>query len=71
MEIVHESGDMERLNLRELVNVFGGAPFSEAARRVHISSSGMGVVDLRREKLEEASRRFSRWREQWRRLEVW
>jgi hypothetical protein len=31
----------------------------------------MGVVDLSREKLEEASRGFSRRREQWRRPEVW
>jgi hypothetical protein len=29
----------------------------------------MSVVDLCREKLEEASRGFSRWREQWRRPE--
>jgi hypothetical protein len=31
LEIVHKSGDMERLDLRELVNVFGGAPVGEAA----------------------------------------
>jgi hypothetical protein len=30
----------------------------------------MGVVDLRREKLEEALRGFSRWREQRRRPQV-
>ena len=31
MQVVHESGDMERLDLRELVNVFGSAPVREAA----------------------------------------
>jgi hypothetical protein len=60
LQIVHESRDMERLDLRELVNVFGGAPVGEAAGRVHIGSSRMSVVDLCREKLEEASRGFSR-----------
>ena len=70
MQIVHESGDMERLDLRELVKVFGGAPFGEAAGGVHIGPSGMGVVDLCREKLEEASRGFPRRRKQRRRPEV-
>jgi hypothetical protein len=50
---------MERLDLRELVNVFGTAPFGEAARRIHIGPSRMGVVDLCREKFENASRGFS------------
>jgi hypothetical protein len=68
---VHESGDMERLDLGELVDVFGGAPVREAAGRVHIGPSRMGVVDLCREKLEEASCRFSCRREQGRRPEVW
>jgi len=67
---VHESRDMERLDLRELVNVFGGAPVGKAARGVQIGSSRVGVVDLCREKLEEASRGFSRRREQRRRPEV-
>jgi hypothetical protein len=67
---VHESGDMERLDLRELVNVFGSAPFGEAAGRVQIGPSRVGVVDLCREKLEEASRGFSRRRKQRRRPEV-
>jgi hypothetical protein len=61
---------MERLDLRELVYVFGGAPFGEATGGVHVGPSGMGVVDLCREKFEEASRGFSRRREQWRRPEV-
>jgi len=60
---VYERRDMEGLDLRELVNVFGGAPFGEAARGVQIGSSRMGVVDLCREKLKEASRGFSRRRE--------
>jgi hypothetical protein len=63
LQIAHESRDMERLDLRELENVFGTAPFSEAAGRVHIGPSRMGVVDLCREKLKEASRGFSRRRE--------
>jgi hypothetical protein len=62
---------MERLDLRELVNVFGSAPVSKATGRVHVGSSGMSVVNLRREKLDEALRGFSRWREKWRRPEVW
>jgi hypothetical protein len=32
LQIVHERGNMERLDLRELVNVFAGAPVSKAAR---------------------------------------
>ena len=55
---------MERLDLRELVKVFGSAPVGKASGGVHIGSSRMGVVDLRCEKLEEAPRGFSRWREQ-------
>ena len=39
---MHESGNMERLDLRELVNVLRGAPFGEAAGRVHIGPSRMG-----------------------------
>jgi len=60
---VHESRDMERLDLRELLKVFGGAPFGEAAGGVDIGPSRMAIVDLRREKLEEAARGFSRRRE--------
>jgi hypothetical protein len=44
LQIVHESRDMERLDLRELANVFGGAPVREAAGGVHIGSSRMGVT---------------------------
>jgi hypothetical protein len=54
---------MERLDLRELLKVFGGAPCGEAAGGVDIGPSRMGIVDLRREKLEEAARGFSRRRE--------
>src|SRR4029077_17412965 len=61
---------MERLDLCELVNVFGGAPVGKAAGRVDIGPSRMSVVDLSREKLKEASRGFSRRCEQWRRPEV-
>ena len=61
---------MERLDLRELVNLFGSAPFGKAAGGVYIGSSRMSVVDLCREKLEEALRGFSSRREQWRRPEV-
>jgi len=50
---------MERLDLRELLKVFGGAPSSEAAGGVNVGPSCMGVVDLSREKLEEAARGFS------------
>jgi hypothetical protein len=71
LQVLHESRDMERLDLRELVNVFGGAPVREAAGGVYIGPSRMGVVDLCREKLEEAARGFSCWREQRRRPEVW
>ena len=60
---------MEGLDLRELVNLFRSAPVGKAAGRVHIGSSGMGVVDLCREKLEEASRGFPRRREERRRQE--
>jgi len=67
LQIVHESRDMERLDLCELVNVFGGAPVGKAAGRVDIGPSRMSVVDLSREKLKEASRGFSRRCEQWRR----
>jgi len=59
LQVVHESRDMERLDLRELMNVFGGAPVGKAAGRVQIGPSRMGVVDLCREKLEEASCGFS------------
>ena len=31
---MNESRDMERLDLRELMNVFGGAPVGKAAGRV-------------------------------------
>jgi hypothetical protein len=64
LQIVHESGDMERLDLRELVKVFGSAPVGEAAGRVNVGSSRMGVVDLCREKLEDTSRGFSCRREE-------
>ncbi len=70
LQVVHECRDVERLDLRELVKVFGGAPFGETAGRVQIGPSRMGVVDLCREKLEEASRGFSRRREQRRRPEL-
>jgi hypothetical protein len=61
---VDKGGDVEWLDLRELVNLFRSAPVGKAAGGVNISSSRMGVVDLRREKLEEAARGFSRRREQ-------
>jgi hypothetical protein len=61
---------MERLDLRKLMNLLGRAPVGEAARGVKVGSSRMSVVDLRRKELEEASRGFSRRREQWRRPEV-
>jgi hypothetical protein len=67
---VDESGNMERLDQRELVNVFGCAPVGKAAGGVNIGPSRMGVVDLCREKLKEAARGFSRRRKQWRRPEV-
>jgi hypothetical protein len=51
LQIVNESRDMERLDLRELVKVFGSAPVGKAAGRVNVGSSRMSVVDLRREKL--------------------
>jgi hypothetical protein len=43
---VYERLDMERLDLREFVNVVIGAPVGKAAGGVEIGSSGMGVVDL-------------------------
>src|SRR5260221_6218834 len=46
---------MERLDLRELVNVFGGAAVGKAAGGINVGSSRMSVVNLCREKLEEAS----------------
>ena len=61
---------MVRLDLGELVNLFGSAPVGEAAGCVNICSSRIGVVDLCRKKLEEAFRGFSRRREQWFRQEV-
>jgi hypothetical protein len=67
---VYERGDMERLDLRELVNVFGSAPVGKAAGGVNVGSSRMRVVDLCGEKLEEAARGFSRRREQRRRQEL-
>jgi hypothetical protein len=36
LQIVPESSDMERLDLRELVKVFGSAPVGKAAGGVHI-----------------------------------
>jgi hypothetical protein len=71
LQIVHKSRDMERLDLRELVKVFGSAPVGEAAGGIHIGPSRMGVVDLCREKFEDASRGFSCRRKQRRRPEVW
>ena len=65
LQVVDEGGDMERLDLGELVNFFGCAPFGETTGGVDIGSSRMRVVDLRREKLEEALRGFSRRRKQW------
>jgi hypothetical protein len=53
---VYERRDMERLDLGELVNVFGSAPVGETAGGVHIGSSRVGVVDLSCEKFEEALR---------------
>jgi hypothetical protein len=61
---------MERLDLRELVKVFGSAPVGETAGRVNVGSSCMSVVDLSCKKLEEASRGFSCWREERRRPEL-
>jgi hypothetical protein len=61
---------MERLDLRELVNLVGCAPVGKAAGCVYIRSSRMSVVNLCREKLEHTSRGFSRRGEQRRRPEV-
>jgi hypothetical protein len=36
---------MERLDLGELVKVFGGAPVGESAGGVNVGSSRVGVVD--------------------------
>src|ERR1700739_2051350 len=42
LQVVHEGGDMEWLDLRELMNLFGSAPVGKAAGGVHIGSSGHG-----------------------------
>ena len=39
---MHESGDMERLDLSELVKVFGSAPVGKAAGGVNVGPSRMG-----------------------------
>jgi hypothetical protein len=70
LEILYESRDMERLDLGELVDFFRSAPVSKATGGIDIGPSRMSVVDLCREKLKEALRGFSRWREKWRRREV-
>ena len=43
--------------------IIGGAPVGKAARGVNVGSSRISVVDLRRKKLDEAFRGFSRRRE--------
>jgi hypothetical protein len=65
LQVVHESDNVARLDLRELVKVFGSVPAGKTTGRVHIGSSRMGVVDLGREKLEEAARGFNRFRRNW------
>jgi len=67
---VDECGDMERLDLNEFVNLFGGAPVGEAASRVHIGPSGMSVVDLSGKKLEDPPGGFRCGREKRGRLKV-
>ena len=62
MQIVHESRDMERLDLRELVKVFGSAPVGKAAGGIQIGSSGMGVMEYRRFGLLRSLRITSRGR---------
>ena len=52
MQVVNESGDMERLDLGELVKVFGSAPIGEAAGGVQIevrTRNGILSTVVRRE----------------------
>ena len=62
--LLDEGGDVEGLDLRELVEVVGLAPFGEAAGRVEIGFARVVVVDLGGEEFEDALRRFRRRREQ-------
>jgi hypothetical protein len=50
LQLLDEGGDVERLNLRQLVEAVGIAPAGEAARGVEVGFARVVVVDLRGEK---------------------
>jgi hypothetical protein len=70
LQVFNESGDMERLDARELVDVLARAPGGEAPGGVHIGSAGVVVVDLGREKLKDTLRGLRRGRKERRRPEI-
>jgi len=58
LQVLDESGDMERLDAGELVDVFTVAPGGEAAGGIDIGSAGIVVIDLSREEFQDAFRSF-------------
>ncbi len=63
VQLFHERGDVERLNVGELADAAGVTPLREASRRVQVRLAGVIVVDLGGEKLEDALRGLRRRRE--------
>jgi|SRR5271165_2115486 len=54
LQVLDESGDMERLDAGKLIDVFAAAPGGEAPGGVHIGSAGVIVVDLAGEEFQDA-----------------
>jgi len=69
LQVFNESGHMERLDARKLVDVFLRAPGGKAARGIKVCSARVVVIDLRREEFQDALCGLRRGREERRRPE--
>ena len=65
LQVLNESGDVDRLHLGELPNLVILTPGRKAAGGVEVGAAGVGVVDLSGEKLQHALCGLVRGRKKW------
>ena len=66
LQVLNESGDVDRLHHGEPADAVLPAPGRKAAGGIEVGAAGVGVVDLSGEKLQHALGGLWRRREKWR-----
>ena len=65
LQVLNESGDVDRLHVGELCDAVFLTPGRKAAGGIEVGAAGVGVVDLSGEKLQHALGCLWRGREKW------